>query len=1770
MSRELQKLLKLDAEQEPVKPKDHTAMQPKLICIVILLLAGIRAIALADFPIRQSAYKEWLPAVAYNETDHEYLVVWSEYIYNGVVWLNWVMGQRIGEEGSPVGSAFVVYPVGVNPIVTYNSSAHEYLVGFNPGGGYVGQRVSTTGTLIGDPTALMNGVSNGRLLYNSITGQYLFVGAVLVETPAGSGYYNIKISSCKIGANGQALTSPVVVANRAHGYQPPEPAFGAAYAPVQSTETPYGRYLLAIGRGVVLYMLNSDGAVINIVSDPSHPGVYYQEVPFKTHTPSGGEFQVDVAYGDQSSYSMTGPAFLVVWADQNNKWNGSSGNGIWGGFLDATKISYLTTDIVQDNAFPISGQADHFSTTDYVESWKPKATYNPASEKFFVVWRETPNTNPLNTTTVNHIRGSYVFEKVPATNVIISATGGAEDPACPALAASTASEHALVVWEDYRNSGSTNVDIYGSIQKVADPVQPPVTDVVVVNTLDDGSGSLRQAILNANANPGKDTITFNIPGAGPHTIMPVTPLPALTDPVVIDGYTQPDSKVNTSALKDPGNARLQIVLDGTAMGSNPATVVGLEIGGGNSCVRGLVISSFTASGILLEDKGGNVIDGNYIGTDNWGLVRRDNSRGIYIDNVAGNLIGGTSAAARNVISGNKIAGVQIVNAGATGNSVQGNYIGVDATGNAPLGNIAVGVDITGASWNLIGGASTGAGNVIGGSGRYISGGPTVGAAIQIIGDATGNLVAGNFIGTNPAGNASVANCERGIVLVSYSNTIGGADPAARNIISGNGLEGLYINGDGNIVQGNYIGTDISGTKAVSNGTGVRIVNAGNNLIGGVIPGAGNLISGSKGSEDLMQKGRGIEITNTRATRNIVQGNWIGTAAGGSGPLGNWGPGVFVDLAGHNSIGGVSEGAGNVIAFNGGDGVVVTEDSAGNRIRRNSIFGNARLGINLAGGVEDSYGVTGNDPGDADTGPNRLQNYPVLSSVMGGDYLDVAGNLNSTPNATLTLEFFSTSPAYVLSGREGRTFLGYIEVTTDAAGNAPFEATIGSPVGIGQSITATATDEDGSTSEFSAPVVVTLVAGTEVVTSTADSGPGTLRQAILNANAKVGRDTIAFNIPGAGPHTIVPASSLPEITDPVVIDGFTQSGSSANTAGLREPCNAVLQIVLDGTVTKAMYLNYDIGLHIHCGNSRVRGLVMQYFGGYAFLLDGAGSNVIEGNFIGTDHTGLDSRGNLLGVFIDSVSYNTIGGIDPEARNVISGNDEDGIYLYGKGADHNLIRGNFIGVDAKGTSLLSNRGYGVGVFDGASNTIGGSVAGAGNLIARMVAGDTTARSCICIGGVRARQNSVSGNLIGTTLTGADPIVCSTFGVAITDGANKNTVGGTNAGARNIISRCSQGSIYITSDSNTVQGNYIGTDFTGTKALSSLNGIMVLGNGNRIGGRTLGTGNLISGQLKSGIWLFNGYTGRDIRDNKIEGNRIGTQADGVSPLGNVWGVRIDGSVYDTAIGDTVSGAGNTIAFNGVGVVLRERLGIDPISNRISGNSLFGNKTLGIDLGGGNEDTLGITENDPGDWDSGPNNLQNSPVITSVEGGSSLTVQGTLNSSANATFTLEFFGTPSSGTLKPGEGQTFLGTTTVRTDAGGNAAFHARIGTPVAAGRAITATATNYLNNTSELSLPVLVTATGVSSNIGIPGEPVLFQNYPNPFNPATTIRYGVPSASHVLITVFNALGQLVATLVNAEQSAGYYQIRFDGAGLASGVYFCRMQCTAYAETRRALLVR
>ena len=240
----------------------------------------------------------------------------------------------------------------------------------------------------------------------------------------------------------------------------------------------------------------------------------------------------------------------------------------------------------------------------------------------------------------------------------------------------------------------------------------------------------------------------------------------------------------------------------------------------------------------------------------------------------------------------------------------------------------------------------------------------------------------------------------------------------------------------------------------------------------------------------------------------------------------------------------------------------------------------------------------------------------------------------------------------------------------------------------------------------------LAAATFTVTSTADTGPGSLRQAILDANANPGFDTIAFDIPGAGVHTIIPATALPSINDPVLVDGYSQPGASPNTdpAGF----NGILLIELSGT---AAPMN---GLVISAGGSTIRGLVINRFMGLstdtgnAILLNSAGGNHIEGNFFGTDPGGTLAQGNEDTAIIFGSDDNVIGGTTPEARNVISATGRVALFVITAG---NVIQGNFIGTQRDGVSPLGNlSGIGfVGNGFADNNTIGGTAAGEANVIA-----------------------------------------------------------------------------------------------------------------------------------------------------------------------------------------------------------------------------------------------------------------------------------------------------------------------------------------------------------------------------------------------------------------------------------------------------------------------
>ena len=323
------------------------------------------------------------------------------------------------------------------------------------------------------------------------------------------------------------------------------------------------------------------------------------------------------------------------------------------------------------------------------------------------------------------------------------------------------------------------------------------------------------------------------------------------------------------------------------------------------------------------------MQGNYIGTDQSGTQPLGNrGNGIFVLNALDNLIGGSESGAGNLISGNLGNGIEINGSGSTGNAVQGDFIGLDVTGTHALPNASDGVVVAGASSNLIGGTSAAARNVVSGN---VGNGVTVSNATRIV-------ILGNFIGTDAAGTHALGNAADGVLLnTAASNTIGGTTPEARNILSGNSVAGVEIRGGGsslNLVEGNYIGTDTSGEASLANLVGVFINAASNNAIGGTDPGAGNLISGNSNPQG---SGVGVQILGFGATGNLVQGNLIGTDATGTLPRGN-DTGVFINDVAGNTIGGTANGARNVISGNTSTGIQLLDQGAGNNVVEGNLIG----------------------------------------------------------------------------------------------------------------------------------------------------------------------------------------------------------------------------------------------------------------------------------------------------------------------------------------------------------------------------------------------------------------------------------------------------------------------------------------------------------------------------------------------------------------------------------------------------------------------------------------------------------------------------------------------------------------------------------------------------------------------------------------------------------------------------------------------------------------
>ncbi len=383
----------------------------------------------------------------------------------------------------------------------------------------------------------------------------------------------------------------------------------------------------------------------------------------------------------------------------------------------------------------------------------------------------------------------------------------------------------------------------------------------------------------------------------------------------------------------------------------------------------------------------------------------------------------------------------------------------------------------------------------------------------------------------------------------------------------------------------------------------------------------------------------------------------------------------------------------------------------------------------------------------------------------------------------------------------------------------------------------------------------------IVTNTNDSGPGSLRQAIADANTLPGPDTIGFAIPGAGVQTIDLASDLPFISDPVVIDGLSQTGAS---------CAAwppTLRIELSGAAGAVF------GLRIAGpGDVTVRGLVINRFSSHGIFVDGD-DNTFQCNIIGADPTGTLDRGNgQIGIFINGTSNNLVGGALPTQRNLISANGEQ---LRVAGANNNVIQGNYLGTNVTGTAPLGFTNIGM-LLTGGDNLVGGTTG--------VTPGGACTGACNLFGGYSfagidlaapsGANNQIEGNYFGLNVNGAAmPGFFGSTGIWINGSANNNTIGGTAGGAGNVFAGQSTQAIWIDgagADSNQIVGNIMGTNSAGTVAIPNRIGVFAEGGAanNQIGGATTTAGNLIVNSFGPAVRL-DGGNGNSVLSNRIFGN-------------------------------------------------------------------------------------------------------------------------------------------------------------------------------------------------------------------------------------------------------------------------------------------------------------
>ncbi len=653
--------------------------------------------------------------------------------------------------------------------------------------------------------------------------------------------------------------------------------------------------------------------------------------------------------------------------------------------------------------------------------------------------------------------------------------------------------------------------------------------------------------------------------------------------------------------------------------------------------------------------------------------------------------------------------------------------------------------------------------------------------------------------------------------------------------------------------------------------------------------------------------------------------------------------------------------------------------------------------------------------------------------------------------------------------------------------------------------------------------------------------------------------------------------IPEGLGSGVLTVTNTNDSGANT--LREAITAANNYPGPDTIRFAIPKS-DPGFELQTGAWRIRVLnPLPDITDAGLTIDGSSQNEFTGEDSNPAGPEIIIDGSAAGEF--TTAFNILTSDVKIKQLCINGFGDRGISMFGENTRGNTITGCYIGTDAAGKTAKPND-IGIFIQETAANTISGN----------LISGND--KFGIYIMGAASQNNVISGNLIGTDITGNNDLGNGWTGISIN--SDKNTIGGSSENKRNIISGNGQDGISIAGNNNTIIGNYIGTDLTGKSAIANKwNGIRLYpGSNNVIGGAGTGESNIISGNQQTGIFLSGAYA------TKIWANYIGTDAAGTATLPNGSdGISLRSGAHGNVIG------GNLISANGgIGVHLSDA-GTDSnvvrdnrIGANVSGTDALPNASFGVAIFNGPQHNV-----------IGPTNLvaHNGLDGVLVDGADNLgsTVSNTITANsitANgrrgienmrggnlelapptilSLTTTEVSGTADAGQTvevfadEEDEGLLYLGSTSA--NATGN--FVLSLSEPLPPMPYITATSTDTAGNTSQFSQPWNVTSVAETAESTIPEKFSLSQNYPNPFNPTTTINFAVPrkfvGGVKVSLKIFNIEGKMVRSLVDEDKSPGFYSVVWDGKNdegrkASSGLYFCTVSVGEFRAARKMILLQ